>query len=200
MVELGVGIGPNAQEVWVTAALFGGCEPLLELYNKTVGKKNRYKFELESDEHDIAFKMIRNNASKVAQQLDVIRREPKKFICLNDNIDHRKKSASKVVEALSNFYTSLFPVRSQFELPLGLRNRFLHVEELRAWRQRQKRIVWWSQLAMGLLLLLILCSLYGTNLKRLRRKWFPNPFGRPRQRTTAGGATLPSSDDGRKLM
>jgi len=197
MAELGVGIGKDAQEVWVTAALFGGCDPLLELYNKTVGKKNRYKFELESDENDIAFKMIRNNASKVAQQLDVIRREPKKFICLNDNIDHRKKSASKVVEALSNFYTSLFPVHSQFELPQGLRNRFLHVKELRAWRRRQKRIVWWSQVTMGALLWLILCSLYGTKLKKYRQKWLQNPFGRTRH---GARATLLSGGDGRKLI
>lgn len=40
--------------------------------------------------------MVRNNATHVAEQLDVIRREPKKFICLNDNIDHRKKSAASI--------------------------------------------------------------------------------------------------------
>jgi hypothetical protein len=57
--------------------------------------------------------------SQVANQLDGIRRDPKKFVCLNDNIDHRKKSAEKVVEALHNFYESIFPKRSQFELPVG---------------------------------------------------------------------------------
>jgi hypothetical protein len=30
------------------------------------------------------------------QQLDAVRKRPQKFVCLNDNIDHRKKSASEV--------------------------------------------------------------------------------------------------------
>ena len=41
-------------------------------------------------EDEITFKMIRTNVSIVVGQLDDIRKNPKKFICLNDNIDHHK--------------------------------------------------------------------------------------------------------------
>lgn len=194
MEALGVGIGPEAEEVWVTEQLFADCSPLMAKFNKTVGKENRYKFELESDEHDIAFKMVRNNASKVAQQLDVIRREPKKFICLNDNIDHRKKSASQVVDALQNFYQSFFPIRSQFELPVGLRNRFLHVDELRAWRKSQQNVVWWSKVAMVIIFLIMCSSVYGKKIKRWRRTWLRMPFRTSRgSRASAGNAASASS-------
>ena len=30
------------------------------------------------------------------RQLDSVRKKPQKFVCLNDNIDHRKKSALEV--------------------------------------------------------------------------------------------------------
>lgn len=41
-------------------------------------------------EDEIIFKMIRTNVSNVVGQLDDIRKNPKKFICLNDNIDHQQ--------------------------------------------------------------------------------------------------------------
>ncbi len=84
--------------------------------------------------------MVRNNATVVTQQLDSIRRQPKKFICLNDNIDHRLSSAREVVEALQNFYEAFFPKRSQFELPAGFRNRFLHMDDLREWQASQAQV------------------------------------------------------------
>ena len=191
MEALGVGIGPDAREVWVTDSLFGGCDPLMVKFNATVGKNNRYKFELESDEHDIFFKMVGNNASHVAQQLDVVRREPKKFICLNDNIDHRKKSASEVVDALQNFYQSFFPQRSQFELPVGLRNRFLHVDELRAWRKSQQNVVWWSQVAMVIIFLIMCSSMFSKKIKRWRRTWLRLPFRAQTRGSSGGGRPAP---------
>lgn len=41
MSALGVGIGPDAKEVWVTARLFAGCDELMKLYNKTTDRRNR---------------------------------------------------------------------------------------------------------------------------------------------------------------
>ena len=37
---------------------------------------------------DITFKMLRGNVSDVVIQLDEVRKNPKKFVCLNDNVDH----------------------------------------------------------------------------------------------------------------
>lgn len=57
----------------------------------------------------------------------------RKFICLNDNIDHSHKDAATVKAVLRDFYESMFPLMSQFELPREYRNRFLHMEELQEW-------------------------------------------------------------------
>jgi hypothetical protein len=42
-----------------------------------------------SDEVNVAFKMLPTNTTDALRQLDSIRRRPQKFVCLNDNIDHR---------------------------------------------------------------------------------------------------------------
>lgn len=57
----------------------------------------------------------------------------RKFICLNDNIDHSHKDAGTVKAVLRDFYESMFPLASQFELPREYRNRFLHMGELQEW-------------------------------------------------------------------
>lgn len=57
----------------------------------------------------------------------------RKFVCLNDNIDHGHKDAATVKAVLRDFYESMFPLPSQFELPREYRNRFLHMDELQEW-------------------------------------------------------------------
>lgn len=52
----------------------------------------------------------------------------------------RRPEAGATVEAIQEFLQAFFPVRSQFELPPGYRNRFLHVDELRAWEQQQRKV------------------------------------------------------------
>lgn len=71
--------------------------------------------------------------AKVIAMLDEIRKEKKKFICLNDNIDHSKQGAELSKLILVDFYESLFPIPSQFEIPGQFRNRFLHLQELKDW-------------------------------------------------------------------
>ena len=65
--------------------------------------------------------------------LDDVRKHRKKFICLNDNIDHTKPGADMAKIVLLDFYQSLFPLQSSFEIPGLYRNRFLHLHELKAW-------------------------------------------------------------------
>jgi len=60
----------------------------------------------------------------------------RKFVCINDNLDPLKEKENNYVEAiLQDFYESILPETSKFELPLMYRNRFLTVEELRVWMQ-----------------------------------------------------------------
>ena len=81
----------------------------------------------------VIFQMVGTNGSTVMNQLDHIRKERKKFICLNDNIDHSKQGADLTKLILVDFYETVFPIPSQFELPPQYQNRFLHTKELREW-------------------------------------------------------------------
>uniref|UniRef100_A0A8D0Q049 N-acetylglucosamine-1-phosphotransferase subunits alpha/beta n=1 Tax=Sus scrofa TaxID=9823 RepID=A0A8D0Q049_PIG len=113
----------------VTKSLVTNCKPVTDKIHKAYKDKNKYRFEIMGEE-EIAFKMIRTNVSHVVGQLDDIRKNPRKFVCLNDNIDHNHKDAQTVKAVLRDFYESMFPIPSQFELPREYRNRFLHMHEL----------------------------------------------------------------------
>lgn len=54
---LGVAVGPEAREVWVTATLVARCDNLTALLREGGGKKLVNKFELHNDEDDIVFKV-----------------------------------------------------------------------------------------------------------------------------------------------
>uniref|UniRef100_A0A3Q2Y8U3 Stealth protein CR4 conserved region 4 domain-containing protein n=1 Tax=Hippocampus comes TaxID=109280 RepID=A0A3Q2Y8U3_HIPCM len=41
----------------------------------------------------------------------------RKFICINDDLDHTQSTAQQVQTKLVKFYQSMFPRPSQFELP-----------------------------------------------------------------------------------
>ncbi|MEE6480080.1 hypothetical protein FKM82_012450 [Ascaphus truei] len=133
------GVIPTTQESYydpnlppVTKQLVISCKSVTDLIRKTYKDKNKNRFETMGEE-DIAFKMIRTNVSHVVGQLDDIRKTPRKFICLNDNINHIHKDAPTVKAVLRDFYESMFPIPSQFELPREYRNRFLHMQDLQDW-------------------------------------------------------------------
>lgn len=91
--------------------------------NKNTAKK--YKYEL-LDDINVYFQMIsaQNNAEleKIDAKLKYILKEPRKFICLNDNINYKVKSfANKLKNLLENFYLTLFPLKSKFEIDDGLK-------------------------------------------------------------------------------
>ncbi|KAK3755467.1 hypothetical protein QZH41_005971 [Actinostola sp. cb2023] len=117
----------------VTESLLSACTEVTKLLNESKGITKKYKHETVGDE-DIWFKMISNNATLVLTQLDNIRARKKKFVCLNDNIDH-SQNATLVRALLVDFYKSLFPIPSQFELPANFRNRFLYVDDLNEWKR-----------------------------------------------------------------
>uniref|UniRef100_A0A9J7Y5A8 N-acetylglucosamine-1-phosphotransferase subunits alpha/beta n=1 Tax=Cyprinus carpio carpio TaxID=630221 RepID=A0A9J7Y5A8_CYPCA len=123
----------------VTKGLVIHCKPITERIHKAFKDQNKYKFEIMGEE-EIAFKMIRTNVSHVVGQLDDIRKNPRKFICLNDNIDHSHKDASTVKAVLRDFYESMFPLPSQFELPREYRNQFSHKQSFIACLCRRQKL------------------------------------------------------------
>jgi len=135
------------------------CDPLLKMLNDSFKGVTKNKFETLGDE-DVAFHMIRDNASAVLQQLDAIRGKKKKFVCLNDNIDHSKKDAELIKALLVDFYQSLFPIPSQFELPQEYRNKFLYVSKLNEFLKEREVIKFWTNILLAILILVAVFSIF----------------------------------------
>ncbi|XP_068573448.1 N-acetylglucosamine-1-phosphotransferase subunits alpha/beta [Cebidichthys violaceus] len=156
----------------VTKGLVLYCKPITERIQKAFRDQNKYKFEIMGEE-EIAFKMVRTNVSHVVGQLDDIRKNPRKFICLNDNIDHSHKDAATVKAVLRDFYESMFPLPSQFELPREYRNRFLHMDELQDWRVYRDKLKFWTHCVLITLVIFTIMSFFAEQLILLKRKLFP---------------------------
>uniref|UniRef100_A0A6Q2ZK72 N-acetylglucosamine-1-phosphotransferase subunits alpha/beta n=1 Tax=Esox lucius TaxID=8010 RepID=A0A6Q2ZK72_ESOLU len=156
----------------VTKGLVVHCKAITERIHKAFRDQNKYKFEIMGEE-EIAFKMVRTNVSHVVGQLDDIRKNPRKFICLNDNIDHSHKDAGTVKAVLRDFYESMFPLASQFELPREYRNRFLHMGELQEWRVYRDKLKFWTHCVLVTLVIFTVISFFAEQLILLKRKLFP---------------------------
>ncbi|XP_033751371.1 LOW QUALITY PROTEIN: N-acetylglucosamine-1-phosphotransferase subunits alpha/beta-like [Pecten maximus] len=155
----------------VTRNLFIHCDPMVELVHKNFKPVNKYSFTL-MDDAEIAFKMIKSNISTVVGQLDDIRKHPKKFICLNDNIEHNKEDAKTVKAILQDFYEAVFPIPSQFELSREYRNRFLHTDELREWRKYRDWLKFWTHLALAVLVIFTVASFFAEKIEAAQKKLF----------------------------
>ncbi|XP_076114277.1 N-acetylglucosamine-1-phosphotransferase subunits alpha/beta-like [Mytilus galloprovincialis] len=166
-----------------TRTLFLNCDEMVELIQSKFKSRQKHKF-VTLEDHEIAFKMIKSNISTVVGQLDDLRKNPKKFICLNDNIEHNKPDAQTVKAILQDYYESVLPIQSQFELPREYRNRFLHVDDLRQWKRLRDWLKFFTHIALVILVLFTIASYFGDKIEALQKKF-------RRQR--------PSSDEG-KLM
>ncbi|XP_053110179.1 N-acetylglucosamine-1-phosphotransferase subunits alpha/beta isoform X2 [Hemicordylus capensis] len=174
-----INIIPPTQEAYydpnlppVTKNLLTNCKLVTDRIRKAYKDKNKYRFEIMGEE-EVAFKMIRTNVSHVVGQLDDIRKNPRKFVCLNDNIDHNHKDAQTVKAVLRDFYESLFPIPSQFELPREYRNRFLHTHELQEWRAYRDKLKFWTHCVLVTLIVFTVTSFFAEQLIALKRKIFP---------------------------
>ncbi|XP_015586820.1 N-acetylglucosamine-1-phosphotransferase subunits alpha/beta [Cephus cinctus] len=151
----------------VTKELILKCNTISKRLNAKFGKNRRYKYEIIKAGRNEIFEMLTSNVSLTVQLLDEIRRDPKKFICLNDDMDPTRRSENDVVRALLNdFYRSLYPLRSSFELPSQYRNRFSHRHELFEWRASRMKA---RNLLLTLLVLLLIATLYHLFHHQVRR-------------------------------
>jgi UDP-N-acetylglucosamine-lysosomal-enzyme len=127
---------------------------------KRYGTIKANKFEIVGEE-EVSFKMIRSNATILSKELDELNKHLKKFMCLNDNIEHKEKIDVTIIkEMLVQFYESMFPHRSNFELPLNKRNQFAYIHHYNQWNDKQ--IIFKSKIyivwIVFFLLTLFLCS------------------------------------------
>lgn len=94
----------------------------------------------------------------------------RKFICLNDDMDAIRRSENEIIRALLNdFYRSLYPLRSSFELPAQYRNRFSHRHELLEWRANRAKARNLLLCLVMLLLTLIFYHIFYHHIRRLCR-------------------------------
>jgi len=154
----------------VTLELVRTCPVITAALQKQLKSRTKYEFEIVGED-DIVFKMLNANVSRVVAILDSIRQKPRKFICLNDNVDYEQASAKTVKIVLRDFYESFFPKSSRFELPPQYHNRFLHIDELHAWWRYR---TWLRRFTVGGLLLasiFAVVSFFCDRVYSLRRRW-----------------------------
>lgn len=123
----------------VTKDLVLQCTELTDMMRANFGAVPLYKFHINQKTGMVSnFKMLTTNISRVVDSLDEIRKTPKKFNCINDNLEDDAPEENQLISALlEDFYLSLFPARSQFELENNYRNRFQYYDDYRAWLARK---------------------------------------------------------------
>ncbi|XP_073972252.1 N-acetylglucosamine-1-phosphate transferase subunits alpha and beta isoform X3 [Rhodnius prolixus] len=149
----------DSQLPLITKDLVMRCDKIMEPLLERFGTKPKYKYTiLKSAEVEAAtgFHMIDSNITTLLNTLDTIRGNSKKFICINDNLDPNLLEDNELAKAvLLDFYHSLFPHPSEFELDLEFRNRFLYYDDLLAWQLQRKLILNFLTILMVLILLMI---------------------------------------------
>lgn len=181
----------------VSRELILRCDAIVGRIHAKFGVHEKYPHKIIEAGKDDIFEMLTSNVSTTVRILDEIRSDPKyvthsfahqlgridfhfprvlrakcrfrKFICLNDNLDPQRHSENELVRALlSDFYRSLYPMKSTFELPPQYRNRFTHRDELLEWRANRAR----ARNAMLVLVALLLgLTVYNAFRHKIRRLW-----------------------------
>uniref|UniRef100_A0A182P6I9 LNR domain-containing protein n=1 Tax=Anopheles epiroticus TaxID=199890 RepID=A0A182P6I9_9DIPT len=123
----------------VTKSMVVGCTELVDMMHANFGKVPRYQYHVSAKTGLYSnFKMLTSNITQVVDALDELRKTPKKFNCINDNLTEDRSEDNQLITALlEDFYLSLFPARSSFELESTYRNRFQRYEEYRSWLWRK---------------------------------------------------------------
>ncbi|XP_054648157.1 N-acetylglucosamine-1-phosphotransferase subunits alpha/beta-like isoform X6 [Dunckerocampus dactyliophorus] len=149
----------------ITKDLVLNCKPVTD--HICIASTNRkYKYQVMGQQ-DIHYKFLTNNASNASQQFKDVLTHPRKFICINDGLDHTESTSKEVKAKLAKFYQAMFPQPSTFELPKSKSNRILYRDELWEWQAYQEKLRFYSYCAIGALVILILKLLFGktTHLK-----------------------------------
>jgi UDP-N-acetylglucosamine-lysosomal-enzyme len=135
------GYSPKS-DIFITKEIVTGCNRLSFFLQLNFGIRHKYKFEMikDAERKHVFFKMLNSNVTEVFNQLDEIRKNTKKFVCLNDNLDQMRSVDNQMIKRLMlDFYISLFPIPSKFELPEHYRNRFLYIKDYVAMVEDQRR-------------------------------------------------------------
>jgi len=106
------------------------CQSEMDAIRNYFLKRKKRKTVILEEDPQIAFVMVDNDYSEMRKKFDGIRNSKHKFICLNDNMKHSNHESDKSIQVLNDFYESLFPLPSQYELPSGKTNIITHLNDL----------------------------------------------------------------------
>ena len=94
---------------------FFSCQKVLDLLKHVKGKR-KYRAVLKEQNEFLKFRMIESNIEKSVQNFDELEKNPSKFLCLNNDRDHKKTKINEIVSAIQlQFYLNLFPSPSKYE-------------------------------------------------------------------------------------
>ncbi|KAH8316303.1 hypothetical protein KR067_004691 [Drosophila pandora] len=127
----------------ITRDLVVRCGLLAEALAANFGVRPKYRFHVNPKRTSHSnFMMLTSNLTEVVESLDRLRRNPRKFNCINDNLDANRIEDNELVRhLLEDFYLSFFPRRSKFELPLQFRNRYASWRDYQRWRRRKRAVL-----------------------------------------------------------
>ncbi|EDW02200.1 N-acetylglucosamine-1-phosphotransferase subunits alpha/beta [Drosophila grimshawi] len=147
------------------------CPLLAEALTANFGARPKYRYHVSPKRASHSnFMMLTSNLTEVVEALDRMRRNPRKFNCINDNLDAKRGEDNELVRhLLEDFYLSFFPRRSKFELPPQFRNRYVSWSDYQRWRRR-KRAVLYVGYGVSLLLIIFLLRLLCQHKAKIVRR------------------------------
>ena len=149
----------------VSRQLIAQCPEIVEQLQSKFKDRRKFKHVILDDNKDFTLKRLTSNLSDVVRELDDLRKTPVKFVCLNDDTDQTRVADNERVHAfLIDFFESILPVPSSFELPRNYRNKFLHMDEFRGWDFYRQLLKWLSILSVIALIVVGLGSYFEVDI------------------------------------
>ena len=128
LTDISVELGDEGR---ITARTVQAHNDLFEQIMDKFSSETKYKHTLETQD-EIDFYMVPDDYEAVQLRLDEIRNNGHKFVCLNDDMNKTHDPDPRLLQALSEFYQSYFPLPCPFELPEGQLNPYLRLDQLQA--------------------------------------------------------------------
>ncbi|KAH8252858.1 hypothetical protein KR032_002248 [Drosophila birchii] len=155
----------------ITRDLVVRCPLLAEALTANFGVRPKYHFHVSPKRTSHSnFMMLTSNITEVVESLDRLRRNPRKFNCINDNLDANRSEDNEIVRhLLEDFYLSFFPRRSKFELPPQFRNRYASWRDYQRWKRRKRAVLVVGYLVSVLLVIFLLRFMCQHKAKFVRR-------------------------------
>ncbi|OWZ22942.1 N-acetylglucosamine-1-phosphotransferase subunits alpha/beta [Phytophthora megakarya] len=123
-------------------------------------KNVRYESKVElMPETEVTFHMLSDNYKFAWKQMMGTRARRTKFVCINDDMKFPSTSVSQILHEL---FLSIWPKRSQFELPYHLKNRYAHIDEFNAAQERRQVAA-----AIAVVILLLIAFVFRAELRAL---------------------------------